>query len=146
MKSVANYKQWVESWMRHLNGSKLRTRQQGIVLRESPDFLDSLTIYSGENYILEPGGEIMDEPAPSEIAAVTEYLFNTLVGVPETKEASRSADDVRDDLLKEANVIMDPRVKLNWPVPLKLRGKDFKPRFSLYIGNGTPNCSPKWSR
>ncbi len=138
IKSVQNYKQWVENWVARLKGDKIQTRENGTVLHESPDFLPALAAYGAGNYLLETGGELLDDTAPSEVNEVTEYLFNTLVGAPEEKEQYKSPDEVRDGLIRDADVQMDERVKTDWPVPLDLRGKTIKPRFNLYIGNGTP--------
>lgn len=139
IKSVQNYKQWVESWVHHLQSGTIQTRQHGIVPSDSPEFMDAMSIYGSGNYVLESGGELAEGADSGEIKDVTDYLFDSLVKIgDEEKDQYKSADEVRDQLLKEADVIMDPRVKMNWPVPLQLRGKDFKPEFNLYIGNGTP--------
>lgn len=138
IKSVQNYKQWVENWVARLKEDKIQTRAHGTVLHESPDFLTALATYGYGNYLLEPGGELLDDALPSEVDDVTEYLFSTLVGTPEEKEQYKSPDEVRDGLIRDANVQMDERVKTDWPVPLQLRGKTIKPKFNLYIGNGTP--------
>lgn len=139
IKSAQNYKQWIESWVTRLQGSHLQTREHGVVKSDSSEFLTALATYGGGNYLLESGGEIMDEPSPDEVSSVTDYLFNTLVGIPDEKEHYKSPDEVRDELLKEAEVLFDDRIKLNRRVPLQLRGRDFNPEFSLYIGNGNPD-------
>lgn len=139
IKSAQNYKQWIESWVTRLQGSHLQTREHGTIKSDSPEFLTALATYGGGNYLLESGGEIMEEPSPDEVSSVTDYLFNTLVGIPDDKEQYKSPDEVRDGLLKEADVLFDDRVKLNRRVPLELRGKAFNPEFSLYIGNGNPD-------
>lgn len=137
--SVQNYKQWIESWVHHLQSDQLQTRDNGVVRNDSPDFMCAMAAYGSGNYILESGGELAEDAPKEEIKDVTNYLFDSLVRIGEDeKDQYKSADEVRDQLLKEADVIMNPRVKMNWPVPLQLHGKDFKPEFNLYIGNGTP--------
>jgi hypothetical protein len=138
IKSVQNYKQWVDSWIHHLKSEKLQTRNGGEVRIQSPEFMGAMAAYGSGNYVLESGGELANGADPGEIKEVTNYLFDSLVGVTEEKEQYKSADDVRNELLREAEVIMDSRVKMNWPVRLELRGKEFKPEFSIYIGNGAP--------
>lgn len=137
--SVQNYKQWIESWVHHLKSEQLQTRDRGTVKKESPDFMGAMVAYGSGNYILESGGELAEDAESGEIKDVTDYLFDSLVRIEEEdKDPYKSVEEVRNQLLKEADVIMNPRVKMDWPVPLQLRGKDFKPAFNLYIGNGTP--------
>jgi hypothetical protein len=137
IKSLPNYKQWVESWVFHLQEPILRDKQR-VIPNESPEFLDILATHSGQSYILETGGQLMEDVPPDEVALVTDHLFRTLVWTPDEKEPSKSADEWRDELLRDANVAVDPNVKRDEPVELKLRGKPFRPRFNIYIGNGTP--------
>lgn len=138
IKSIPNYKQWIESWTRKASKSELSCRGVGSVSKSSPDFLRALAACGGGNYMLEPGGELIDEADANEVNEITAYLFERLVGTPEEKTPHKTPEEVRDELLREAEVTFDDRVKLNHRVPLELRGRQFNPEFNLYIGNGSP--------
>jgi hypothetical protein len=140
IKSVQNYKQWIESWVLRLQAPQLHTRHHGTVNHSSPDFLNALATYGEGSYILEPGGELAEDVDPKEINEVTNHLFATLVGMPDEKESYKSPEEVRDELLRDASVGFDDRVKRDQPVELRMNGKQFRPRFSVYIGNGDPHA------
>jgi len=140
IKSVPNYKQWIESWVIRLQAPQLHTRQYGTIEHSSPDFLNALATYGEGSYILEAGGELMDDVNSREIREVTNSLFATLVGTPDEKESYKSTEEVRDELLRDANVGFDDHVKRDQPVDLRMNGKQFRPKFSVYIGNGDPHA------
>jgi hypothetical protein len=139
VKSISNYKQWIDSWAKRASKAELSSRKFGTVQKSSPDFMRVLSTYSEGNYILEEGGEIIEEADSEKVGEITDYLFDRLVGATEEKPTYKSPEIVRDELLKEAEVTFDERVKINHRVPLELRGKQFNPEFNLYIGNGTPD-------
>src|SRR4051812_24962885 len=60
IRSIPNYKAWVNAWMKRASAAEIRTRA-GTFSKASPEFLSALASYGEGNYILEAGGEIIDE-------------------------------------------------------------------------------------
>ncbi len=137
VRSTANYKQWVKTWKNKASQHTLSTSEFGQVPRTSPDFLRALSTYSSGAFILEFGGELLEDVAISGLDDVTSYLFERLVGTPDETPQYKKPDEVRDELLKDAEISFEEVVKRDFAVPLQLNGRGFTPRFSVGIGNGT---------
>jgi len=84
--------------------------------------------------------ELLEDVSPKQIQSVTDYLFARLVNEDSKEEAEgKAAKEVRDELLIEADVALDERVKIDKRVPIRLRDNSLvHPEFHLYIGNGAP--------
>lgn len=139
-RSLANYKQWVESWMRLASSTEVQSGdRRTLVARSSPDFLDALAVHGKGNFILERGGELIEDVSNDSIGEVASFLFERLVGAGDSKPDYQTPEEVRDALLVEARVESDIRVKRNQSVSVELHGRKLRPEFSIYIGNGDPN-------
>jgi len=139
--SLDAYKQWISAWVKLLAKDKINfIGKTGIVEKASDQFLDALESTSKGNYILERGGELLEDISQNQIQSVADYLFARLVDGDSKEEAEgKAAKEVRDELLMEADVASDERVKIDKRVPIRLRDNSVvHPEFHLYIGNGTP--------
>lgn len=133
------YKQWIDTWRKWTQKDRLNlVGRSETFLRGDPRFMDALQSTGRGNYILESGGEILEEVVASNIADVTKYLFERLVSLPEKEEEHQSAEQVRDKLVTDADVWSDNRLQTDKSVECKLGNKTIHPEFHLYIGNGKP--------
>lgn len=138
-RSLANYKQWVESWQRLASrGEVLFGKKEELIQKSSPLFLEALATHSKGNFILEKGGELLEEVDANSIGDVADYLFERLVGPSESKVEYKTPEEVRDELLCEADLSNDERVIRNKKIHVEVGGRTFNPEFSIYIGNGKP--------
>lgn len=139
--SLDAYKQWISAWVKLLAKDKISfIGKPGIVTKASEQFLDALESTSKGNYILERGGELLEDVSQNQIQSVADYLFARLVDWDSKEETEgKAAKEVRDELLIEANVASDERVQIDKRVPIRLRDNSLvHPEFHLYIGNGNP--------
>lgn len=143
-KAHAAYKQWADAWNRMLEQGVLKCHGSGnVILKANSCFLEAFQKTGTGNFILERGGELVEEVPNEEIQEVTDYLFERLVTkAGNVSEPSKTAEEVRDDLLKEAhvNALITTQVKLDKKLKVTFGNKIVHHEFHLYIGNG----SPKW--
>ena len=69
--NVASYRQWIEYWTKSIAKEKFKeigTSKQ--IERASPEFLDALLSTGSGNYVLERGGELLEEVEPSGLGDV----------------------------------------------------------------------------
>jgi hypothetical protein len=140
--SLDAYKQWVSAWVKLLAKDKINfIGKPEIVTKASEHFLDALESTSKGNYILERGGELLEDVSPNQIQSVADYLFARLVDEDSKEEAEgKAAKEVRDELLVEADVALDERVQIDKRVPIRLSNdKTVYQEFHIYIGNGAPD-------
>jgi hypothetical protein len=140
--SLDAYKQWVSAWVKLLSKDKISfIGKPEIVAKVSEHFLDALESTSKGNYVLERGGELLEDVSPNQIQSVADYLFVRLVeGASREEQEGKAAKEVRDELLIEAKVATDERVRIDKRVPIRLRNeKTVYQEFHLYIGNGKPD-------
>ncbi|HTV40103.1 MAG TPA: hypothetical protein VMF08_05990 [Candidatus Sulfotelmatobacter sp.] len=140
--SLDTYKQWISSWVKLLSRDKINfIGKPETVTRVSERFLDALESTSRGNYILERGGDLLEDVAPTEIDSIADYLFHRLVDETlEDEDEGKAAKVVRDELLREAEIAADERVQTDKRVPVTLdNSKTVYPEFHIYIGNGKPD-------
>lgn len=84
--SVQNYKSWVEMWCSKANSDRLVSRAEyESVLKSDPKFLDVLAESGKGNYVIEKGGEILEEVNQTNASDVLDFLFRRLVESGEKK-------------------------------------------------------------
>jgi len=133
------YKQWIDTWRKWTQKDKLSPigRSENF-LRGDARFMDALQSTGRGNYILESGGEILEEVVAENIAEVVNHLFERLVSQSEKEEEHQTAEQVRDRLVLDANVWADNRLQRDKSVECEMGGKTIHPEFHLYVGNGKP--------
>ena len=78
--SLDAYKQWVSAWVKMLSRDKINfIGKPEIVTKTSARFLDALESTGKGNYILERGGELLEDVSPDKLQSVADYLFTRLV-------------------------------------------------------------------
>jgi hypothetical protein len=133
------YKQWIDTWRKWTAKDKISPiGHSEVFLRGDAKFMEALQSTGKGNYILESGGEILEDIISSNIGEVVEHLFIRLVEAKEKEDEHQTVQQVRDGLLNDANVSFDSRIKTDQPVEIKLGTKTIHPEFHVYIGNGTP--------
>lgn len=141
MMSLDAYKQWVHAWLKLISKEKISfIGKPEFAIKSSEHFLDALESTSSGNFILERGGELLENISPSEIQSVADFLFRRLVDEDlEEEDETKAAKEVRDELLSEAKVASDERVQIDKRVPIRLNAQHtVYQEFHLYIGNGKP--------
>lgn len=133
------YKQWVEAWQKWTARDRLSPLGKSeSFLKGDSRFLEALQTTGHGNYVLESGGEILEEVRAENISEVVSHLFGRLVSLPDKEEVQKSAKDFRNELISDASLLMDERVKIDKPVECQVDGKIIHHEFHLYIGNGKP--------
>jgi hypothetical protein len=103
-------------------------------------FLDAVIESGRGNFILERGGEILEDVTKEKMPEILDFLFTRLVAEPERPDEPKSAEEVRDEILIKANVVNDVRVRLDKRIPIKFGEKTVHHEFHFTIGNGKIEC------
>ena len=139
-RSLANYKQWVESWVRIATSQEVIFKEKKqLIKKTSPEFLSAMATHGRGNFILEQDGELLEDVTAKSIGQITDFLYERMVEANEEAVEYKTPEEVRDELLTEAEVSSDERVIRNRTVHVEIGGRKFNSVFSIYIGNGTPD-------
>ena len=95
-----NYWRWVEYWNRLCNQHKIQIMNRRSVRRSSGRFLRELSLTQEGSFILEAGGEIIDEGASIDNAL--EFLFARLVSIGRGRSEQRA-----DTLMQKCEKIFE---------------------------------------
>jgi hypothetical protein len=137
--ALSSYKQWVEAWTRMLKKDHLKEiGKREKIIRSDLKFLDALQSTGRGNYILEQGGQLLEEVEGSKVDDVADYLFDRLVGSPTPTAPPKSAEEIREELLKEAQVDKSLTIERDKKIKVNVGQKSISHEFSMYIGNGKP--------
>lgn len=91
MLSLDAYKQWIHAWVKLISKDKISfIGKPEFAVKNNENFLAALESTSSGNFILERGGELLEDVSPNEIQSVADFLFRRLVDEeleeePETK-------------------------------------------------------------
>lgn len=137
--SRSNYRQWVSTWKKMLDMDSVKViGTSQLIEKANRNFLTAIQSSGRGNYVLEPGGQIMEEVIGSELPNIVDFLFERLVEDQSDEQQNQSAKVIRDEFLAEANLKSDPRIKIDKNVPCKVGKKEFNHEFHLWVGNGEP--------
>ncbi len=136
----ANYSRWVNYWQRITGEDRLQLQSRRAVRKSNPKYLKELLRAQKGNYILEQGGEIVQDFDSIDTAA--DFLFETLVSTSsQPREALREnrTRQLSDSVLQAAGLVTRPGFVQNHAVPLTY-GNIQKPLHFHYalMGQGIP--------
>jgi hypothetical protein len=93
--NVNAYKQWIEYWRLIASAPSFRLASGSEVPRESEKFVVALENASRGNFLLVASGEVLDSVEPSDLQALSESLFSTLVEREDDSRQDRDVDSER---------------------------------------------------
>ncbi len=137
--STSAYRQWIEFWRSELcKPETTATIHPGKkASRESDAFLEVLAESSKGNFVLTPGGRLLD--TVSDIQDAVDYLFDMLVEAP-TADEPRDAtlDELCERVIERVNIRKDPNFRENFDVPCMVTNQvSEKFNFSYGYQNGS---------
>jgi hypothetical protein len=145
VRSQATYKEWVHFWRNCMVHGALQVKGKTIHA-DTSTFLDALKEETGNaNYILGDAGSVTDEIEPSDLPALTSYLFDILVDRETDEETAKSAYDLEracNQIIRKTRVFSDRRFVRDKGVFCKIaEGVNELFQFDYYYGG---NGDPTW--
>jgi hypothetical protein len=134
-----NYWNWIASWRRQLNKAEIEVGRGTRIARHSPEFVEGMREWSGNNYMLVHGGEASAKP--DAIRELTLYLFENLVAaesdaVPQEHE-SQQLKSRSTHIWKTLGVLERPDFHTDQPLDFKLFGQPRQFAFDYAFGPAT---------
>ena len=136
------YRGWVRFWRDEIKKPELPIPGGKKVAMSSPDYLDALRYSANRNYLLVPGGFLMDRVESQSEHDALDELFRILVA-DELAEDSKESALLREGwkrVITKAGLKESPHFQPEKHIPGSIRGVQREYRFSAVIGNGTPEA------
>jgi hypothetical protein len=136
--SITAYKQWVAYWRTEIDKSEIEPATGGKRVEKASDqFLETLQAANKGNFVLEHGGEILDQVSEEELSKWASHLFVTLVessGQDEPRDPT--LDEVCNELLETSELIANPNFHNQFRVKCQIKGVEEEYTFSHAYKNG----------
>ncbi len=137
--SKPTYKQWVSTWRKLIESDSAKViGTPQVISKADPGFLDAIKTTGQGNYVLEKGGQLLEDVKGSEFTDVLDYLFERLIEDRTEEIQNQTAKEIRDDVLREGKLNGDPRVISDKMVPCTIGNKTVHHEFHIFVGNGIP--------
>jgi hypothetical protein len=145
VQSQPTYKEWVHFWRNCIVHGAVQTKDKTIHA-DTVKFLDALKEQTGNaNYILGDTGSVTDEIEPSDLPALTSYLFDILVDRETDEETAKNAYQLEracNKVIRKTRVFNDKRFIRDKGVFCKItEGVNELFQFDYYYGG---NGDPTW--
>ncbi len=134
----ATYERWVEFWNRSIAGQSIRPKRGRPVSIDDAACLDALQSTEKGNYLLVDAGELLQRIKKRDLESATEYLFEDLVAIRESRITDRqqSLASMCDHLISEVGLDVAARkeIECTWHGVSRHLHPDY------YVGNGHPDA------
>jgi hypothetical protein len=137
----ANYERWIEYWRRLAGQKSIQIENRRPASVKTSRFISEFQRAQRGNYMLETGGELVDDVKDLDEAA--DFLFSRLVSSAQPREARR-ADQLRiaaDSVLSEIGLIGRKDFVQNYPVALPFG--EVEKQLHFHYGLGDKGAQPK---
>jgi hypothetical protein len=131
------FREWKGYWRELIEMGKI-----GNATIQSPEFLEALRATGKESYLFDQPGHVMDPVESKDYRALLEYLFSTLVDVPEKEATSGISTDIKkfcNDLIRKTRAPETGVFHKDKTILCPIGGQTFAEfECDYYVGNGEP--------
>jgi hypothetical protein len=128
--SADAYREWIYYWRSQLEKETVSVVGRNQAAHKTmSNFLEIIAENSTHNFLLQPGGQLLDPINQEELPNLLEYLFEWLVNVDENI-GSKTLDVVCRELLNQSGLIKSKFFRKDYQVECSIPGKHLE-RFSF---------------